>query len=75
MAKLIEAWNSETGAKLPQRVPDTWPRIFKTVSATDPRKKAPAGASDDVPEADSPEDVSPSPKTARRGRQSTAKES
>lgn len=74
MAKLIEAWNSKTGAKLPQRVPEDWPRIFKTVSATDP-KKASTDVSDDVPEADSPGDVDPTPKTARRGRQNTAKES
>ena len=74
--KLIEAYDTRTGAKLPQRVPESWTRIFDHVSATPKQRNATAaGLSEDVPEADSPEDVDPTPKTAPRGRQTPVKES
>ena len=63
--KLIEAYDTRTGAKLPQRVPESWTRIFPNVSAT-PTQKA-ADATD--------KDAGTTPKTARRGRQNTEKES
>lgn len=74
--KLIEAYDTRTGAKLPQRVPESWTRLFPNVSATPTQRAADAVAvSDDVPEADSPQDVAPTSKTARRGRQTPVKES
>lgn len=68
--KLIEAYDTRTGAKLPQRVPESWTRIFPNVSATPTQKAADAAA------ADAPaEGAGATPKTARRGRQNTEKES
>ena len=68
--KRIEAYDTRTGAKLPQRVPESWTRIFPHVSAT-PTQKAATPAADGAPA----EDTDPTPKTARRGRQNTTKES
>lgn len=68
--KLIEAYDTRTGAKLPQRVPESWTRIFPNVSAT-PTQKAADAATADAPD----EGAGTTPKTARRGRQNTEKES
>ena len=68
--KLIEAYDTRTGAKLPQRVPESWTRIFPNVSAT-PTQKAADAATAGAPD----EGAGATPKTARRGRQNTEKES
>lgn len=73
--KRVEAYDTRTGAKLPQRVPENWLRIFPHLSPTPKQEAARSGVSDGVPEADSAEDVDPAPKTARRGRQTSQKES
>lgn len=73
--KRVEAYDTRTGAKLPQRVPENWLRIFPYLSLTPKSKAAQSAASDDVPEADSATDVASTPKTARRGRQTPQKES
>lgn len=73
--KRVEAYDTRTGAKLPQRVPENWLRIFPYLSLTPKTKAAQNAASDDAPAAGSAEDVDPTPKTARRGRQTHQKES
>lgn len=72
---LVEAYDTRTGTKLPKRVPENWLRIFPYLSLTPKSQAARSAVSDDVPEADSPEDVTTTPKTARRGRQTPKKES
>lgn len=39
MAELVEAYDTHTGAKLTQRVPESWLRIFPHLSKT-PKTKA-----------------------------------
>ena len=73
--KRVEAYDTRTGAKLPHRVPENWLRIFPYLSLTPKSKAAQSAVSDDVPVADSAEDVASTPKTARRGRQTHQKES
>lgn len=73
--KLVEAYDTRTGAKLPQRVPENWLRIFPYLSLTPKQAAAQRTASDDVPATGLAEDVDPTPKTARRGRQTPKKES
>ena len=73
--KLVEAFDTRTGAKLPQRVPESWLRIFPYLSLTPKSKAAQSAVSDDVPATDSATDVASTPKTARRGRQTPQKES
>lgn len=70
--QLVTAYDTRTGKKLDRRVPAVWLRIFPNLSPT-PQQKA-AHAADDVPEADSPEDATTTPKTAPR-RRPTSKES
>lgn len=73
--QLVTAYDTRTGKKLDRRVPAVWLRIFPHLSSTPQQKAADnAAASDDVPEADSPEDVDPTPMTAPR-RRTTKKES
>lgn len=36
MTNFIDAWNTTTGEKLPNQVPDTWPSVFDHISATQP---------------------------------------
>lgn len=67
--KLIEAYDTRTGAKLPHRVPENWTRIFPHVSAT-PTQKAADAAADATDER-----AGTTPKTARSGRQTPQKES
>lgn len=71
--KLIEVFDTRTGAKLPKRVPENWLRIFPYLSTT-PKAKAASAVSDDVPAA-AAEDVAPTPKPTRRGRTTSEKES
>lgn len=79
--KLVTAYDTRTGKKLDRRVPAVWLRLFPYLSLTPQTKAAgtagtvePDGPADDVPEADSPEDAEPTPKTAPR-RRTTKKES
>ena len=43
MAEMVEAYDTNTSAKLPQRVPESWLRIFPHLSKT-PKSKASTAA-------------------------------
>lgn len=76
MADLVEAYDTRTGRKLDRRVPAVWLRIFPYLSLTPTQKAATAARNpDDIPATAPAADVDPSPKTARRGRQTPQKES